>query len=61
MICPECGEDENEVFPWLTGQVADGLHRIHEIKVSIVTGCASCSETLRVVPIEEYIREKEGR
>lgn len=59
--CPNCGEYYPH-FTWahsLQGKsgIVDGRHCMNEIQVSIVLGCDECSETLVVMPIEEFLTE----
>jgi hypothetical protein len=67
-ICPCCGDEliqgaVLETFPAVTGAlgIVDGRHRINEIQVDIVFGCASCSETIAVVRADELLAELRPR
>jgi hypothetical protein len=59
--CPNCGEYWPH-FTWahsLQGKsgIVDGRHCMNEISVDVTLGCDYCSETLVVMPIEEFLAE----
>ena len=59
--CKNCGE----YFPHFTWDhvvggasgIVDGRHRIGEMTVQVFLGCNHCSETLIVMPLDEWIQE----
>lgn len=57
MKCPEC---ESTLLTWdytKEGQVQDGLHRLHEVRVILYLGCDECSATVTSLSLEEYLEQ----
>ncbi len=55
MKCPDCGSTNLAWDYTKSGVVLNGLHRIHEITVTLFLGCNECSATVQCIPLSDYL------